>query len=127
VRAVLVAVSVGPAATESAFAISLPLRGGICACSFVSPSDLKIVSPSQVTSLKKAGFNPETMKVDAVGTSSKADLYYDPNDGDIYVVGKQGIGEPQPTGVRYGPSGVPEIIPLEVPPADELPIDEIPL
>jgi hypothetical protein len=47
------------------------------------------------------GENPEDIKAEIVGKGgSRYDLYVDKNTGELYVLRKGGVGEPQPTGLR---------------------------
>jgi hypothetical protein len=71
------------------------------------PSTLRKLSPGDIRRLKGCGHDPEEIKEDIVGKglSGKSDLFKSP-DGEIYVLPKNGIGEPQSTGLRFGSAGV---------------------
>jgi RHS repeat-associated protein len=72
------------------------------------PSQLKRLSPKQIRQLQGDQVDPEELKEDIVGKglSGKSDLFYNPDDGRIFVLPKSGEGEPNETGLRFGSSGV---------------------
>jgi hypothetical protein len=44
------------------------------------------------------------------GLSGRSDLFQDPDTGEIYVLPKNSVSEPQPTGLKFGSGGV-EVVP----------------
>ena len=65
------------------------------------PPALNLVKANPKYVEEVTGESPEQIKREIVGSGgSRYDLYYDKNTGELYVVGKGGVGEPQPTGLR---------------------------
>ncbi len=72
---------------------------------------VKTLSKGQLKALQQAGYDPEQEKSEVMGgPSSRYNLYID-KDGYVYVLGKDGVGEGQPTGLRLQGTRVTEAYP----------------